>query len=388
MRIAIRMFAHCVLFAMFVVTTVSVWGEAATLPITAKVSQLKAKAEKGFVEQQMELANAYFVGSGVPRDVERAAHWFEKAAQAGHAEAQNQIGYFYEAGIGVPVNLERSTHWYQLAAAAGSIQGEVNLGVAYLKGHGVAKDEGMAANCFTKAFHKGSGIAAAYLGDMYYFGAGKPVDRAQAEEWYVAGAKLHDALAAYRLGSMYSVVDDHPHDSRKATELLRASANGGYVAAMHSLGLLLVKEPKLAKSEHEAVDWLEEAAKSGNWRSSIVLGVLSREGNGTPVDYETAYLHFLVAARQGGPQAQSLVANDLRNIGSRLGPYEVAKLESATKEWLAQNNFSLQYVKKVGKNRDSFPSIAIAVTPPGEFAGQLVPLTSQPICRSGLNCHS
>jgi uncharacterized protein len=377
LRIVSNALRNSMSFVALVLCGASALGENVSLVPAQKISQLKAGAERGFVQQEIELANAYFVGDGVPQDPAEAAHWYEKAAEAGHAGAQNEIGYFYEAGIGVPMDVERSAHWFQLAAASGSAQGTLNLGVAYLAGRGVAKDEAMAASLITTAFHKGSGTAASYLGDMYYFGFGEPLNRSVAESWYEAGVKLRDPMAAYRMGTLYSTVDDHIHDFRKAVVLLRASAEGGYIPAMHSLGLMLLKYPKLAKSEHEAEPWLEEAANAGNWRSSIVLGILGRDGKGTSVDSKAAYFHFQVAARQGGAQAQRIVANDLRIIGAKLGADEQAELISAADAWSAQHSRVLLYINKNENNHSPFPAVAVAVAPPGSFVGELVPLTSR-----------
>jgi TPR repeat protein len=228
----------------------------------------------------------------------------------------------------------------------------------------------------TEAYHRGSRIAASYLGDMYYFGIGEPQNRGAAETWYESGLKRHDAMAAYRLGSLYSVAEDHVHDYRKAAGLLRTSADGGCVLAMHSLGFLLVNYPKLAKSPHEAQAWLEEAANAGNWRSSIVLGILSRDGRGVPADNKAAYFHFLVAALLGGPQAQAIVAKDLQAIGGKLQTDDLAELTSTADAWSAQHRQPLLYIDRTEKNRSPFPSMAITATPPGPSAGQLLPLTS------------
>jgi TPR repeat protein len=375
-RIVGNVLRYHVSFAVLLLTGVSVLGENASPLPTQKISQLKAGAERGLVQQEIELGRAYFIGDGVPQDAAEAAHWYERAAEAGHTGAQNEIGYFYEAGIGVPVNMERSAHWFQLAAASGSAQGSMNLGVAYLNGRGVPKNDAMAVTFITEAYRRGSGIAASYLGDMYYFGIGEPQNRATAEAWYEAGLKRHDAMAAYRLGSLYSVAEDHVHDYRKAAGLLRTSAEGGYVLAMHSLGFLLVNYPKLAKSPHEAQPWLEEAANAGNWRSSIVLGILFRDGKGVPADNKAAYFHFLVATLQGGPQAQAIVANDLKIIGGKLSTGDQAELTSNADTWAQQHSHTLLYIDKREKNRAPFPLVAIAAASPGSIAGQLFPLTS------------
>ena len=63
------------------------------------VHQLQAKAERGFVKEEVELASAYFNGDGVAQDAKLAAYWYQKAAESGNPEAQNLVGYFYEVGL-------------------------------------------------------------------------------------------------------------------------------------------------------------------------------------------------------------------------------------------------------------------------------------------------
>jgi TPR repeat protein len=348
------------------------FGESVSPISNKKMLQLKTRAELGYVRQEIELANAYFTGNGVPQDTAQAAHWYERAAQAGNAEAQNQIGYFYQSGIGVPVDLERAARWFQLAAASGLPKGKVNLGVAYLGGLGVPKNEATAIQLFTEAFQKGSGVAAAYLGDIYFSGVGVPQDRVLAENWYESGFKLHDPLAAYKLGILYSSTEDHIHDFRKAVGFLRESVDRGYVPAMHSLGFMLVNYPALAKSPNEAEPLLEAAASGGIWQSSLVLGILARDGKGVPVDNKAAYYHFLVAARQGGPEAQRMVVNDLKHLQEKLGADDQAQLTSAADAWSAQHSMPLLYITKATGNHSHIPAMAITRAPEGTFVGQLL----------------
>jgi uncharacterized protein len=375
-RVAGNTFRFYLPFALLAFSGANVLAENASSISPHKLSQLKTKAEQGFVRQEMQLANAYFAGDGVPQDLIQAAFWYERAAETGQPAAQNQIGYFYQAGIGVPVNLTRAAHWFQLAAASGLTLGTINLGVAYLQGLGVPKNSGTAEGLFTEAFHKGSGIAASYLGDMYFFGVGVPSNRATAENWYESGAKLHDPSASCKLGALYTGTDNHVQDLHKAVGLLRLSAEGGYVPGMHALGLLLVNHPELAKSAHEAQPILEKAANAGNWQSSMVLGLMARDGKGVPEDYEAAYYYLRVASREGGAEAQHLIAHDLAILEVKLGADVQAKLNSSADLWAAQHNLALLYIDKSGSDHSHFPPFSVAVAPPGTFVGQLVPVTS------------
>jgi TPR repeat protein len=230
------------------------------------LTTVRARAEQGSVFHEILLAGDYFTGNGVAQDPKMAAYWYERAAGHGSPEAQNQIGYFYQAGIGVSKDPKRAIHWYQLSAASGFAKAKVNLGVAYLRGIGVPKNEDLAVRLFNQAFQAGNGTAATYLGLLYYFGIAVNQDRVAAEKWFESGLKLHDTLAAYDLGSMYSINPDHPHDLPKAAGLLRQAVDGGYVPAMHYLGLRPVNTPELKQDPRDSRITLQTAAKAGSSR--------------------------------------------------------------------------------------------------------------------------
>ena len=338
----------------------------------ADLTSVRANAEQGSIRDEILLAGDYFDGTGVEKDPKMAAYWYERAAGHGSPEAQNQIGYFYQAGIGVPKDAKRAFHWYQLAAASGFAKAKVNLAVAYLRGIGVQQNDEVAVRLFNQAFQDGNGTAATYLGLLYYFGIAVKQDRAAAEKWFESGLKLHDPLAAYDLGSMYSVNTDHPHDLPKAAALLRQAADGGYVPAMHSLGLMLVNHPELKQGPQESRSLLETAANAGSWKSSVVLGILARDGRGAPVDYKTAYYHFRVALLQGGAEAEKLIKKDIEINAARISQEEGQTAVSAANTWYEHHSIPLMYVYKEGTPRRDFPLAGIALAPDGS-AGQLLP---------------
>ena len=339
----------------------------------ADIATVRAHAEQGSVLDEILLAGDYFTGNGVAQDPKMAAYWYEKAAGHGSPEAQNQIGYFYQAGIGVPKDAKRAVHWYQLSAASGFAKAKVNLAVAYLRGIGTQQNNEQALRLFNQAFQAGNGTAATYLGLLYYFGIAIPQDKAAAEKWFESGLKLHDPLAAYDLGSMYSVNADHPHDLPKAAGLLRQACDGGYVPAMHSLGILLVNHPELKPaSPQESRVLLETAANAGSWKSSIVLGILARDGRGIPVDYKAAYYHFRVALLQGGAEAEKMINKDVAIMATRISEEESQTAISAANTWFEHHSMPLIYVYKEGTPRRDCPLVGIALAPDGS-AGQLLP---------------
>ena len=78
-------------------------------------------------------------------DYEISFRLWKEQAEVGDAYAQNYIGIHYYLGLGVPRNLNKALEWYERAATVGDINAQHNLGLMYEAGQGVARD-------FEKAF--------------------------------------------------------------------------------------------------------------------------------------------------------------------------------------------------------------------------------------------
>jgi TPR repeat protein len=339
----------------------------------ADLPEIQAAAEHGHVRDQIVLGNAYLSGRGVQQDLKKAAYWYEKAAGAGDPTAQNEIGYFYQVGLGVHPDPARSVHWFQLAASSGFVDAKVNLAVAYLWGNGVHKNEGLAEQLIREAIDKGSGVAATYLGEMYYFGIGVKQDQAAAEPWYEKGVKLHNSLALYRLGVILSRPADHPRDLQRSALLMREAVAAGFVPAMHGLGMLLVNHPELTTSTDDPLSLLNQAATDGTWKSSVVLGILSRDGRLVPQDDKDAYFHFQVAHLQGGDEANALVGYDLKKLELKLSKEQRAQLDKDASSWVQKHNVSLEIVYGNSDHPSRFPAFALSSASPDVHAVGLVP---------------
>ena len=332
-----------------------------------QVMKLTSDAERGSLTAEIELGARYMIGDGVPRDPAIAAHWYEKAAQRGEPKAQNQIGYLYQSGIGVPQDYNRAMHWYQLSAASGDASALLNIGVLYFTGVGVKKDIPYAASLFENAVRKGNGTAAAYLGDIYYFGALGPADLRLAEKWFDTGSRLNDPIATYNLGLLYSADAKHPHDFHHAVSLMRRAAAYGYVPAMHSLALLLINHPQEEQTNGEVRSLLETAAAAGEWKSSIVLGILARDGKILPADKRAADYYFHVAALEGGKPAQDLVMNDLARLDPAFDFAQRDAILAEARSWSSQHSQVKKFLVKDPRELKFFP----APQPPEVVRGQL-----------------
>jgi hypothetical protein len=208
---------------------------------------------------------------------------------------------------------------------------------------------------------------------MYYSGVGVAQDKAAAEQWYGRGAELHDPQAEYNLGLLFFDRKDHAHDLHKAEGLLRASSTSGYVPAMYALGLLLVRNPGLAGAPGEAIALLNDSAQAGIWKSSMILGVLARDGNGVPFDPGSAYYDFRLAALQGGQEAQALLDYDIRRLSARLNPGKTAALDAQAQAWYGLHPIVLEFLSIEKESRARFPDYALAVPRDGSHAVQMLP---------------
>ena len=64
------------------------------------------------------LGSMYMNGrGGLPRDVNQARQWFEKAAALGNPASMMQMGDLYANGRGVPKDVAKARQWYGKAAA-------------------------------------------------------------------------------------------------------------------------------------------------------------------------------------------------------------------------------------------------------------------------------
>jgi hypothetical protein len=326
------------------------------------------------IQEQIQLAANYLAGHGVQQDSKRAAFWYEKAAGAGDPRAQLQVGYLYEAGIGVPKDPVRAFHWYQLAAAGGLVTAKVNVGIAYLFGDGVEKNQQAAFALFHEAAQKGSGLAACFLGDIYHFGIGVVQNDVEAERWYLKGAELHNPQAQYVVGSLNFAEANHEHNLGTAATLLRESAQAGYVPAMYQLGLLLEQNPELAGHPGEASAFLNTAANAGSWTSSMLLGVLARDGKDAPRDASSAYFQFRVAVLEGGDEAQKRLNHDLERLTAELGADRTAMIDAQAAEWHQRHHAVLEFIYKQAENETGFPAYALATPENGGHTAMLLPV--------------
>jgi TPR repeat protein len=187
--------------------------------------QVRAKAEKGDAQAQLELGFLYSSGIGVGRDPVKATKWHRKAAEQGLARAEYQLSMDYANGDGVKKpDLFEAAKWMRRAADQGLPEAELGIGLCYANGNGVHASSTEAIAWYRKAADKGYAAAAYELGNCCFEGAGTPKDIVEGVKW------------------------------------VRQAAEQGYPPAQNKLGLCYEQGTGLSKDYVEAYKWFSLAA--------------------------------------------------------------------------------------------------------------------------------
>ena len=119
------------------------------------LDELQALADDGSALAMLYIGDTYGNGRGVPRDVERGDHWYQRAADRGSIEASHRLafGYYHSR------DYQKSIELLGRLSDLGFIPAMYCLGSFYFTGTGVDKDMGKAVECWIKAESGGHLVA-------------------------------------------------------------------------------------------------------------------------------------------------------------------------------------------------------------------------------------
>ena len=149
-------------------------------------------------EAYCNLANCYYRGYGVLKNLSEAARLWRIAAEMGDPDAQYRLGLCLEVGKGVPYNPVEAFKWHKRAADAGLALAQVEVGKSLLAGLGVPEDKAAGVAYFRRSADQGVAAAMFNLGLCYCTGFGVPRDKPQSAVWFTRArdAGFSDAATA------------------------------------------------------------------------------------------------------------------------------------------------------------------------------------------------
>ncbi len=172
------------------------------------IEEVRAEAESGSAEAQLDLADRFMLGDGVERDPEAAYRWLRKAAEAGLAEAQSKVGFCLFYGHGAELDPRSGLRWFLKGLRGGYAKAGYNLGDAYWKGRHVARRPRRAWFFFSRAVALGQEDACYGLAALAYSGLGVPKDVPKSVEYLRRAVRsgAAEAMASmarlFRLGTV------------------------------------------------------------------------------------------------------------------------------------------------------------------------------------------
>ncbi|KAI3406255.2 SKT5 [Candida oxycetoniae] len=296
------------------------------------VFYLKKLSDKGYVEAQYLLGDAYSSGALDKIENREAFILFQAAAKHGHVESAYRTSYCYEEGLGTGRDARKAVEYLKIAAAKNHPAAMYKLGVySFYSRMGLGTDmntKKMGIKWLTRATNVATELTAAApfeLGKLYYNGFEDIViaDKKYALELYAQAAALGHTQSAAILGSHYEYGDDViPQDSNLSIHYYTQAALGGDAPSMLSMcaWYLVGAEPYLPKDEVEAFEWAKRAASCNLPKAQFALANFYEKGIGCNSNVAEAQNWYRKAAENGDEKSLSRLTDKelVKHIQKRL----------------------------------------------------------------------
>ena len=238
--------------------------------VNADLEQLKAQADSGDVEAQLNLGYTYLYGlNGANIDYKQALAYYEAAAQQNNATAYNNLGSLYYNGIGTDVDMPKAISFFEKAAELGSSDAAVNLAVISLD---------KLKNDDTQE-HRNQ------IFDL------------------LKNAEKDNNIAKYLLGYCYLKGFLVKQNETKAFNLIKPAADDQYDEAQLLLAEAYINGTGIKPSSKLAVQYLEKATNQGNSLAMIQLADILAKGEVFDKDIKKAHKLYNIAATKGDKSA-------------------------------------------------------------------------------------
>lgn len=289
------------------------------------------------IAKALRMADAYYSGSSVPRDREKALKLYLAAGQLGNIPAIMQAAKMYETGDGIPRNDRAASQLYFTAAELGDAVAQNRIGLRLIDGVGMGRSVSEAIKWLSKAAEQGLKEAQYNLGMVYFRGDGVETNMTEAHRLLKEAAEAGHPPAALRLGEIYSAGKGVAQDADQAIHWLQVAVDGGISEAKAPLFALKVLRAQIGDGGPQ-IENLRRSALAGARESMFNLAVSYDQGKGVKEDKKEARYWYSKAAMANLAQAQ-------HNLGIMLlkgeGGYADRRLAYA---WLriAKENGSLR----------------------------------------------
>lgn len=317
-------------FAQYILQTALVMDEKdASKDVTFRTDLLKEAShylrklsDKGYIDAQYLLADAYSSGAFGKVDNNKAFQLFQTAAKHGHVESAYRTSLCFEEGLGTQRDAKKCIQYLKAAASKNHPAAMYKLGLYCFYGKmGLPKDDNTkkaGIKWLTLAVSKSNELTCAApfeLAKIYEIGFKDILipDRKYAFELYVKAALLGHIPSALILGKAYELGKDIPQDANLSIHYYTQAALAGNAEAMFAMcaWYLVGAEPYLKKDENEAFAWALRAANCKLAKAQFAVGHFLEKGIGCEVDLAQSQKWLQKAARNGDLRAREKIGNNV-----------------------------------------------------------------------------
>ena len=268
----------------------------------------------------------YYLGKGVKKDLAEAARWYRKSAEGGWNIGQLNLANLYVSGEGVPTDYVIAYMWYTLASSSGDETSRKMMDViaARMKREDIAEARRRAEQ-WSKAHDASKDVG----GGVYITEKKASKEDVDALQKLKSDAERGDPNAQSVLGEVYYRAQDY----QNAFAWFRKSAQQGYAAGQYNLGVMYMEGSGTAKDAGESVKWFLKAAEQ---RHIIALNNLAAAyfyGNGVQRDLIATYMWSSIGASLGDENSKK----NLAGLKDQMTAAQVADGERRATTWLAEH---------------------------------------------------
>lgn len=293
----------------------------------------KIATDKGNADGMFGLANCYFLGRGVELNEDEGNKLYELSANNNSAdgiirkleelrkksqdsdlelwkdrlrvvfingeESNNPhilrlIGdeYRYNDNDIYGRDYDKAYYYYKSSMNLGDYQSIRMVGLCYCEGRGVKRDYNIARKFFTEAAEKGVPSAYHCLGCMFNAGNGVEKDSIESYKNYlIAAQKGHRSSQVEVARMLRDGLGVEQNETERAFWLEKAAIQG-HEHSQCTLGEMYYWGETVNKDYKKSRYWTEKAALGGYTDAYFRYAYLCAEGQGGPIDYESALLYY------------------------------------------------------------------------------------------------
>lgn len=281
---------------------------------------LKKLSDKGYVDAQYLLGDAY--SSGVFGKVDKGAAFnlFLAAAKRGHTECAFRTAHCYEEGLGTGRDSRKGIDFLKMAASKNHPAAMYKLGIYFFNSRMGVQDTRVNKKIGIKWLERALNVAteltaaAPYeMGKIYYTGYSDILiqDQKYALQLFAQAAALGNVEASASLGRHYELGEVVPADANLSIHYYTKAALGGHAESMLAMcaWYMVGAEPYLPKDEQEAFEWVKRAAECGHSKAQFVLANFYDKGIGCVKDPSESQKWYISAAENGQEKALARITD-------------------------------------------------------------------------------